>query len=413
VTKRSRKVATGLTDKGIKAAKPRESRYTLFDTGGLYLEVAPAGGKWWRMRFRLNGKNNVMSLGTYPDVSLKMARDKRDNIRTLLARGMDPRDDKRKAQAPTFQEVMDEWFAFKEKTWNSKTRSDNLTRINNYLREGIPAKPITELETQDFLRVIRKIEAEGRYPTAHYVAGICSQVIRYAKLSGIIRYNPIDGITSLLTPMNITHHPVITDPQKLKSLLESIRSFNTSFSISLIAAMRIMPYVFVRSSELRCARWSEFDFDNALWVIPATRMKMKREHIVPLASQVLEMFKTLRNYLGDRTELCFPNFRFTGKPINKNSMRLALRRMGYASGELCVHSFRGIASTCLNEMGYRPDLIEMQLAHVENNKVRAAYNHALYLEERREMMQRWADYLDSLLEEPEGVNANTEADKKV
>ena len=394
-------MATGLTDKGIKAAKPRESRYTLFDTGGLYLEVAPAGGKWWRMRFRLNGKNNVMSLGTYPDVSLKMARDKRDNIRTLLAKGLDPRDSKRKTQTPTFREVMDEWITFKEKTWSAKTRSENLSRIKCYLRQKITEKPITELETKDFLHILREIEARGKYPTAHYVAGICSQVIRYAKLSGIIKYNPIEGISSLLAPMNITHHPVITDSKQLKLLLENIRSFNTSLSISLISALRIMPYVFVRSNELRCARWSEFDFDNALWIIPATRMKMRKEHIVPLASQVLEMFKTLRDYLGDRIDLCFPSLRSASAPINQHALRRALRRMGYASGELCVHSFRGIASTCLNEMGYRPDIIEMQLAHVETNHVRAAYNHALYLDERREMMQHWADYLDSLLEEPE------------
>ncbi len=388
-------MAGKLTELAVKSAKPAEKRYTLFDTGGLYLEVAPNGSKWWRFRYRINGKQKVMSFGVYPDVSLKNARDKRDAARTLLANGGDPLGEKKESEklACTFDSVLEEWFEYRKREWAPSYIRAMRLRVNRYLHGKLPDKPFSELEVQDFLSIIREIEKRGTFETARKIAQICGQVCRYARLSGLIKSNPIEGIAEILVPYKSEHFKAITDPVQIGQLLRDIQHYPgrppTGF------ALRILPYVFIRSQELRGARWSEINFDTATWVIPPERMKMRREHIVPLATQVVKLFDDLKFFTGN-SELCFPSPMSNSIPITDMALLNALRRIGYSRDEMCIHGFRAMASTLLNEQGYRPDIIEAQLAHKEKDAVREAYNHAEYLEERRKMMQEWADYLDTL-----------------
>lgn len=259
-------MAGKLTDLAVKTAKSQEKRYTLFDTGGLYLEVAPNGGKWWRFRYRLNGKQKVMSFGTYPDVSLKNARDKRDAARSLIANGGDPQKEKNERRlseaAPTFGDVLEEWFANKSRNWAPSYIHSQRLRIDRYLRNALNHKPFAELETADFLGILRSIERREKHETTKRIAQICGQVCRYARLSGIIKINPVDCVNEILIPPKVKHHSAITDPDKIGYLLRDIQYYHgrpvTGY------ALRIMPYVFVRSGELRGARWDEIDLDAAL-----------------------------------------------------------------------------------------------------------------------------------------------------
>ncbi|MBE6440768.1 MAG: DUF4102 domain-containing protein [Desulfovibrio desulfuricans] len=392
-------MAVGLTDAAIKAAKPKDKRYTLFDTGGLYLEIAPNGSKWWRLRYRKDGRTKKISLGVYPVVSLKNAREKRDAARTLVANGGDPQDEKVTAKGrrllPTFQSVAEEWFAVKCGTWSASNVRTIRQRLDCYLLKNIPDKPFSELTTQDFLKVLRKVEERGRLQTTHRLAQLCGQVARFARISGIITYDPVQGISEVLKPAREKHQSTITDPQEIGRLLEIINSY-PGCSVTLMA-LRIMPYVFVRSGELRGAKWEEIDFDSASWIIPAERMKMRREHIVPLSRQAAGLFAELRRFTpGD---LCFPSPVAPSQCITDVALLKRLRSLGYDRESMCIHGFRSMASTILNEQGYRPDIIEMQLAHADANHIRAAYNHARYFEERRKMMQDWADHLDTLREQ--------------
>lgn len=390
-------MAGKLTDLAVKTAKPQEKRYTLFDTGGLYLEVAPNGSKWWRFRYRAQGKQKVMSLGVYPDISLKNAREKRDAARTLIANGGDPlleREERRlRESALTFDSVLEEWFSRKSRGWSPAYIRGMRLRINRYLVHAFGQKPFSELETSDFLAVLRPIEKQEKHETAQRIAQICGRVCRYAKLSGIIKNNPVDCISEVLTAPQTQHHKTITNPERIGHLLRDIQHYHgrpiTGY------ALRIMPYVFVRSGELRGALWEEIDFDSATWTIPAERMKMRKEHIVPLASQVIKLLEELKFFSGN-SALCFPGTISSSRPITDVTLLNSLRRLGYGRDEMCIHGFRSMASTLLNEKGYRSDIIEAQLAHKEKDAIRAAYNHAEYLEERRKMMQEWADYLDCL-----------------
>lgn len=299
-------MAGKLTEMAVKSAKPAEKRYTLFDTGSLYLEVAPNGSKWWRFRYRINGKQKVMSFGVYPDVGLKNARDKRDAARTLLANGGDPLGEKKDAEKPfrTFDSVLEEWFEHRKREWAPSYIKTMRLRVDRYLHGKLPDKPFSELEVPDFLSIIREIEKRGTFETARKIVQICGQVCRYARLSGIIKSNPIEGIVEILTPYKQEHFKTIIDPVQIGQLLRDIQYYPGRPSTGF--ALRIMPYVFVRSQELRGVRWSEINFDTATWVIPPERMKMRREHIVPLATQVVKLFNDLKFFTGS-SELCFPS----------------------------------------------------------------------------------------------------------
>lgn len=385
-----------LTDSAIRKAKPKDKRYKMTDLGGLFLEIAPNGSKWWRFRYRFAGKEKLISLGVYPEISLKMARERRDTARRMVAEGNDPHDafkvkEQETPETITFSKVADEWFALKEKEWSETNTQKMRIRRNAYL-SNIPQKPFNELTLDDFLPLLKQIEATGKYETCVRVAQMCSQICRYGKLLRLISHNPLEDVNQLLVTPKRKHMAAILEPAKIGLLMADIDNYNGYSMIKF--AIQIMPYVFTRSSELRMARWEEINFDKAEWTIPAERMKMRREHIVPLSNQALELFRQLKRYT--RGELCFPGTISINKCISDVGLLNALRRIGYSREEMCIHGFRAIASTILNEMGFRPDIIEAQLAHVETNAVRAAYNRSTYMEERKKMMQVYADYLDSL-----------------
>ena len=388
-----------LTDTAIRGAKPLEKAYKLADGGGLYLEVAPSGGKWWRIKYRFAGKEKRLSLGVYPTVGLREARARLEVMKETLRQGIDP-GEQRKAQkaeavvqGQSFEMVAREWHQKKMAGWTPKHAQQIIRRLENLAFPDLGNRPIAELGAPDFLAVLHKIEQQGHLETARRLAQICGQVTRYARLSGIVDTDAASHLSEALSAKPVRHHASITDPQEIGALLRAIDDYPGDVSISF--ALKILPYVFVRSSELRGATWAEINLDSAEWLIPAERMKMRRPHFVPLARQVVALLRALHNLTGNR-ELVFPGTASASRCISDMGLLNALRRMGYGRDEMTVHGFRSMASTRLNEMGYRPDVIEAQLAHAEKNSIRNAYNRAQYLPERRTMMQEWADYLDSL-----------------
>ena len=384
-----------LTDTAIRGAKPLEKAYKLADGGGLYLEVAPSGGKWWRIKYRFAGKEKRLSLGVYPTVGLREARARLEVMKETLRQGIDPGEQRKaqKAEAVVFEMVAREWHQKKMAGWTPKHAQQIIRRLENLAFPDLGNRPIAELGAPDFLAVLHKIEQQGHLETARRLAQICGQVTRYARLSGIVDTDAASHLSEALSAKPVRHHASITDPQEIGALLRAIDDYPGDVSISF--ALKILPYVFVRSSELRGATWAEIDLDSAEWLIPAERMKMRRPHFVPLARQVVALLRALHNLTGNR-ELVFPGTASASRCISDMGLLNALRRMGYGRDEMTVHGFRSMASTRLNEMGYRPDVIEAQLAHAEKNSIRNAYNRAQYLPERRTMMQEWADYLDSL-----------------
>lgn len=392
------------THKTAENAKPKDTPYKLSTGRGFYLLVTPTGGKLWRYDYRLNGRRKTASLGSFPDVSLKEAADKQVEFRKLIAQGIDPIGEKKRVraqaeqnaaeQARTFEVVAREWFAKRMTSKSPRYQHQILSRLENHLFPFIGASPIAELETKDFLAALRVTEARGALEMAHRLAQLVNQVCRYAKVAGYVKHNEAADISEALTSKGERQHrAAITDPTKIGDLLRSIDEYPGD--ISTRYALRIMPYVFVRSSELRCATWAEIDMDKAEWMIPAGRMKMRIAHVVPLAPQVVKLLTELRHWTGHGS-LLFPSPYSASRPITDVGLLNALRRLGYGREEMCIHGFRTTASTLLNEQGFRPDVIEIQLAHKEPNAIRDAYNRAEYMAERRAMMNAWADYLDSL-----------------
>lgn len=392
-----------LTDTTVRNAKPQPKQAKLFDGGGLFLLVTPKGGKLWRLKYRFGGKEKLLSLGVYPDVGLKEARTRRDAARELLAQGIDPGEQKKETKATlvaeeklrtvTFESVAREWYAKKTPHLSAGYQRDILSRLENQLFPHIGGKPFATLEPADILNAATPAMERGAVETAHKLIRLSGQVCRYARLVGHAKYDVAAGLTEALPPVQTTHHATITDPKRIGGLLRDLDAYEGETSITY--ALRILPYVFVRSGELRAAEWAEIDLEGAVWVIPAGRMKMRKPHIVPLARQVVELFTALREHSG-HCRLAFPSPFSASRCISDMGLLNALRRLGYQKGEMTIHGFRAMASTLLNEQGYRADVIEVQLAHGERNAIRKAYNHAEYMPERREMMQRWADYLDGL-----------------
>lgn len=384
-------MATGLTDLAIRNAKPKEKRYTLFDQGGLYIEIAPTGGKWWRFRYKIEGKVKTLSLGVYPEVSLKEARDKRDEYRARLRNGLLPKEEP--IQIYTFKELADEWLVFKLK---SNLSSNTIRGLKSRLSklESLYNLDVNKLTAKDFLDIARKLEEEGKLNTSKFLIGTARQILDYGVAIDKIPYNILNRISSILVKPKMTNRATITDPDKIGELLVNIDNYLCP-NYYLVYAVRIMPYVFVRSIELTHAEWSEIDLDNSVWIIPANRMKNKKEHIVPLAIQVVKLFKEVKELNKSKNKYCFLDSKGI-KPLYPIRIVQAIRDIGYSKEELTTHGFRAMASTRLNELGFRPDIIEAQLSHQESNAIRKAYNHATYIDERREMMQKWADYLDEL-----------------
>ena len=400
-------MAEKLTDAAIRNAKPTAKPQKLFYEEGMFLLVTPAGGKWWRFKYRIAGKEKLLSLGIYPAVTLKEARNRRDEAKEQLAKGIDPSVERKEAKAVAvaaveearaqgiaFEYVDREWFAKKTAHLTADYRKQILSRLENHLFPHIGSIPISTLEAADVLTAVRHAENRGAIETAHRLTNLAGQICRYARLVGHCKYDVTAGLTEALPVIPQTKHmAAITDPKEIGRLLRAINKYQGDISITY--ALNILPYVFVRSVEIRGAEWTEINFDAGEWIIPAGRMKMRQQHVVPLALQVVELFEALREYTG-AGKLVFPSPLSIGRCISDMGLLNAIRRMGYVKGEMTIHGFRSLASTRLNEMGYRPDVIEAQLAHGERNAIRRAYNRAIYMDERREMMQAWAEYLDGL-----------------
>lgn len=387
-----------LTDKQVRALKPREKPYKVADGEGLYLYVTPAGGKHWRLKYRFRGKEQLLTLGSYPDVSLSNAREKKGAAREQVADGTNPAAVKaagKATHAVTFHAVAAEWMG--KQTWATKTREKAEWTFRDLIYPDLGDKPIGEIDAPMILDCLRKIEARGKHETAHRTRQRISQVFEYAIAAGRTRVNPTPRGRSL-APIQVNNRAAITEPRQVGGLLRALADYAGEATTA--TALRLAPLVFVRPGELRNARWDEFSLDEsddqgALWRIPKERMKMSREHLVPLSRQAVALLRDLHALTGNG-KLVFPGLRSRDRPISDNTLNAALRRLGYSSEEMTAHGFRAMASTLLNEQGFPPDVIELQLAHQEKNKVRAAYNRAQRLEERRKMMQQWADYLDQL-----------------
>ena len=389
-----------LSDTDIRNAKPKSKPYNLFDGGGLFVLVTPAGGKLWRLKFRLGGTEKRIALGAYPAVSLKDARQKRDAAREQLAQGIDPCAHKQAVKAAaraesghSYEVLAREWFAKYSSGWTESNGVKVLARQINYIFPFIGGKPIREITAPELLEALRHIEKRGSLDTAHRALQDCSRVFRYAIATGRGERDTAADLRGALPPAKGESFAAITEPKAVGALLRAIDAYNGGIVVT--SALRLAPLVFVRPGELRQAEWTEFDLDGEEWRIPAARMKMRQAHIVPLARQTLAILRELQPFTGDRRFL-FPSFRGDDRPISDVALLAALRRMGYTKEQMCVHGFRSMASTLLNEQGYNRDWIERQLAHGERNSIRAAYNYAEYLPERRKMMNEWATYLDGL-----------------
>jgi len=385
-----------LSDTRIRAAKPMERPYKLFDERGLYLLVTPTGNRLWRLRYRMGALEKLLALGAYPDVPLKRAREKRDEARKLIADGIDPnarRKAERSAQAETFEAVANEWLELHKSSLAPETIPMLGTRLRSFLYPYIGSRPVADIRAQELLAVLRRIEARGRHETAHRVRALAGRVLRYAVATGRAPHDVAADLKDALAPVKSKNFASVTDPRRVGELMRAIHGYGGHPVTAL--ALKLAPLVFVRPGELRAAEWSEFDLENADWRIPAARMKMREPHVVPLSRQALAILRELQP-LARGGRYLFPSLRTRDRPMSDNTINAALRRLGYTSEEQTGHGFRSMASTLLNEQGFPPDVIELQLAHAERSKVRAAYNKAQRLPERRKMMQAWADYLDTL-----------------
>ena len=385
-----------LSEAKIRASRPKERAYKVFDERGLFLLVTPTGGRLWRFRYRLGGVEKLLTLGAYPDVPLKRAREKREDARKLVADGIDPsakRQAERATQVETFEAIAKEWLDLQSKSLAAETMEILGTRLKSFLYPYVGSRPIASITAQELLAALRRIEARGKHETAHRVRSLAGRVFRYAVATGRAQHNVAADLKDALAPVKSRNFASVTEPVRVGELLRAIDGYSGQSITAL--ALKLAPLVFVRPGELRGAEWAEFDLDGAEWRIPAARMKMGEQHIVPLSRQAVTILRELQALTGGGRYV-FPSLLSAERPMSDNTINAALRRLGYASDEQTGHGFRSMASTLLNERGFPPDVIELQLAHQERNKVRAAYNRAKRLEERRKMMQAWADYLDGL-----------------
>lgn len=371
----------------------------LHDGGGLYLWVYQDGSKFWRLRYWIDGKEKSLSFGAFPDIPLKEARARRDAERRKIEQNLDPSVEKKAAkikskQAATssFEAVALEWYNKRAHTWVEHHARDVKRRLESNIFPEIGRRPIAEIEAPELLAAVQKIENRGAHDLAHRVLQVCGQVFRYGIATGKCSRDVARDLRGALTP-HVTKHQAAIRPDQLPELLRAIDGYDQLGDLQTKLALQLLAITFVRTNELIGAEWSEFDLDNRVWVIPAQRMKMKTEHVVPLAKQALEILEQLKPLSGG-SRYILPG-RNPDKPISNNTLLFALYRLGY-KGKMTGHGFRAVASTALNEMGFRADVIERQLAHCERNEVRGAYNRAEYIQDRTAMMQHWADYLDGV-----------------
>jgi integrase len=357
---------------------------------------APTGSKIWRFKYRFQGKENLISLGHYPAVSLKDAREKAAEARKTLGSGKDPSAERKASRqqfANTFELIAREWHKKQSLAWSDKYRVKILQNLEKHLFPHIGSRPVADIKASELLAALRKLEERGTIQTAHSMRALCSNIFRYAVITGRAEHDPAAGIRGAISSYVRKNHAAITDPAEVGKFLLAIDNYHGSFIMR--NALNLLALTFCRPIEVRQAEWLEFDFDDMLWRIPAAKMKMSRDHLVPLCPQSVAVLEEMRPYSG-KLPYVFPGAREGRVMLCGNAMVAAIRRMGVNGDEMSAHGFRAMASTLLNEQGYPPDVIERQLAHVPNNKVRSAYNRAEYLPERRKMMEEWANYLDSL-----------------
>jgi integrase len=387
-----------LSDAKVRNAKPRIKPYKIADGEGLFLLIMPNDSKYWRLKYFFAGKEKTLALGVYPEVSLSDARERRTQARKLLAAGKDPGETKKEAKrlatqktANTFEVVAREWFDKRKHEWVSAFADRLLVSLERHILPALGQRPIADITAPEVLSMLRLVEDRGTLETARRVMQMCGQIFMYAIATGRAERNPVPDLRGALKAPVVKHQAYLK-ANELPEYLQKLDAYDGSLQTKL--ALRILLLTFVRTKELRAAQWTEIDWDKAEWRIPAERMKMRELHIVPLSRQAIATLRQLEKHNGNR-QYIFPNQQNPAKFMSENTMLFALYRMGYHS-RATGHGFRSTASTILNEHGFRADVIERQLAHGERNNVRAAYNHAQYLPERREMMQWWADHLDQV-----------------
>jgi len=389
-----------LSEMKVRNAKPKEKFYKLTDGDGLYLHVTEKGGKLWRFRYRFGGKEKLLALGSYPEITLLDARQRRDGARRQLANKIDP-GAVRKAQkqssiqeTETFEVIAREWHDRFKSTWSEGHAATIKDRMERDLFPWIGKRPIAEIKAPELLAAMRRVESRGALETAHRIRTIGGQVFRYAVATGRAERDISLDLRGALPQPQEKHRAAITEPLEVAKLLRSIEDYSGSFVVK--CALKIAPLVFVRPGELRHMEWTELDFENAQWNIPAGKMKMKEPHLVPLSDQAIKILKELQGLTGT-SRYVFPSGRSFDRALSDNAILAALRRMGYAKDEMSGHGFRAMARTILDEvLQIRPDFIEHQLAHAVRDPNGRAYNRTAHLNERRKMMQAWADYLDGL-----------------
>ncbi len=388
-----------LTNTAIRNAKPGNKRKRMFDGGGLYLEVAPSGGKWWRLKYRFGNKEKRLSLGVYPDVSLKDARERCDEARKLLANEIDPSENRKAKKAAkgeraanSFEVVAREWFTKQTANWSASHAKKVISLLKRDIFPWIGEKPIADITAPQLLEACRRIEQRGVLETASRALGLCGQVIRYAVATGRAERDPSSDLRGALTSPKGKHFAAVTEPKQVAEVLRALDGYGGTLTVC--CALRLAPLVFVRPGELRRAQWADVDLDRAEWRFGVT--KTDTPHIVPLASQAVEILHELHPLTG-RGDFVFPSARGKGRPMSDNAILAAMRRMGITKEEMCGHGFRAMARTILDEvLGFRPDFIDHQLAHAVRDPNGRAYNRTAHLPARRKMMQEWADYLDKL-----------------
>lgn len=386
-----------LTDFAIRNAKPEKKTKKLFDGQGLYLEVAPSGGKWWRLKYRFGGKEKRLSLGVYPEVSLKVARTRKDEARELLSKGIDPSAYRKQTQSleiekNCFEEVAREWFAKFKPTWAESHASKIIRRLERDVFPWLGKCAINAISPQQLLTVVQRIEGRGANDTARRALTNCGQVFRYAVATGRMNRDITSDLRGALLPKSKGHFATVTQPNQVAEVLRILDGYEGTLIVK--CALRLAPLVFVRPGELRQAEWKDFDFDLAEWRFLVT--KTNTEHIVPLSKQAIAILEEIKPLTGEGRYV-FPSARSKSRPMSDNALLAAMRRMGIQKEELTTHGFRATARTILDEvLGFRPDIIEHQLAHAVKDPNGRAYNRTAHLKARKAMMQQWADYLDEL-----------------
>jgi integrase len=398
-----------LTELSIKQAKPKEKQYKLTDGEGMYLRVYPNGSKYWQLQYWFDGKQKILSFGVWPNISLKEARDERFAAKKLIKEGIEPNDKKKERlvvesferdmekirKISTFQIVTHEWFSRQSTQWTERHSKGVLSSLEMHVFPDLGEIPIADISNQNVIATLRKLESEGKYETCYRIRQKLEAIFSFAEIEGLCIGNPARGLQKILTkpqPKTQNSLPISELPEFLKKI-----ETDKLAAPSTVLAMKFMILTFVRTSELRFADWREFDIDctEPLWVIPAERMKMRKTHHVPLSRQAVSILEEMQQYSGTEGYV-FPQVYNQKKAMSENTLLYFSNRLGYA-GRNTIHGFRSVASTVLNESSkWSPDVIELQLAHQESNKVRKAYNRAEHLDERRKMMEWWSDYIESL-----------------